>query len=75
MQLRGKFYGFALEAAKKLSEYMEINVSQKVVGPDRIRAVAGYKAPDPAALSHGIALRRYAPRESSDAFKRPTAYG
>jgi Cytochrome c oxidase assembly protein CtaG/Cox11 len=47
VQLRGKFNGFALEAAKKLSEYMEINVSKKVVAPDRIRAVASYKAPDP----------------------------
>jgi len=28
VQLRGKFNGFALEAAKKLSEYMEINVSK-----------------------------------------------
>ena len=26
-----------------------------------------------AALSHAVALRRYAPRESGDAFKRPTA--
>ena len=47
MQLRGKSNGFALEVARKLSESMEINVSQKPVAPQRIRAVARYKAPDP----------------------------
>jgi hypothetical protein len=47
VQLRGKFNGFALEAAKKLSEFMEIDISQKPVPPNRIQAVARYKAPDP----------------------------
>jgi hypothetical protein len=47
VQLRGKFNGFALEAAKKLSEFMEIDISQKPVAPNRIQAVARYKAPDP----------------------------
>jgi hypothetical protein len=47
VQLRGKVNGFALEAAKKLSESMEINISKKVIAPDRIRAIAHYKAPDP----------------------------
>jgi cytochrome c oxidase assembly protein Cox11 len=47
VQLRGKFNGFALEAARKLSEFMEIDISQKPVAPNRIQAVAHYKAPDP----------------------------
>ena len=47
VQLRGKFNGFALEAARKLSESMKIDVSQKPVAPNRIQAVARYKAPDP----------------------------
>jgi hypothetical protein len=47
VQLRGKFNGFALEAAKKLSEFIEIDISQKPVAPNRIQAVAHYKAPDP----------------------------
>ena len=47
VQLRGKFTGFALEAAKKLSEFMEIDIKQKPVAPTHIQAVASYKAPDP----------------------------
>jgi len=47
MQLRGKFNGFALEVARKLSESMEINLSQKLLAPNRIQAVAQYKMPDP----------------------------
>lgn len=47
VQLRGKFNGFALEAARKLSESMKIDIRQKLVAPNRIQAVASYKAPDP----------------------------
>jgi len=47
VQLRGKFNGFALEAARKLSESMKIDIRQKLVAPNRIQAVASYKAPNP----------------------------
>ena len=47
VQLRGKFNGFALEAARKLSESMKIDIRQKLVAPNLIQAVASYKAPDP----------------------------
>jgi len=50
VQLRGKFNGFALEAARKLSESMKIDIRQKPVAPNRIQAVASYKAPNPGNL-------------------------
>lgn len=46
-QQRGALNGFALEAATKLSGYVEIDASRKTVAPNRIQAVARHKAPDP----------------------------
>lgn len=46
-QQRGALNGFALEAATKLSGYVQIDASHKTVTPNRIQAVARYKAPDP----------------------------
>ncbi|HEU4344708.1 MAG TPA: cytochrome c oxidase assembly protein [Candidatus Binatia bacterium] len=46
-QQRGALNGFALQAARSLSGYVEIDASQKTVAPNRIEARARYKAPDP----------------------------
>jgi hypothetical protein len=50
-QQRGPFAGFALEAARKLSESIEIKFIERKDTPIRIQAVINYKVPDPAKLS------------------------
>ena len=46
VQQRGAYYGFALEAAKKLAEFIEIKPTAKPQSPNRVQAVARFKAPD-----------------------------
>jgi hypothetical protein len=49
-QQRGPFAGFTLEAAKKLSESIEIKFLERKDTPNRIQAVINYKVPDPGKL-------------------------
>jgi hypothetical protein len=51
VQQRGPFAGFTLEAAKKLSELIEIKFIERKETPNRIQAVINYKVPDPGKLS------------------------
>jgi len=51
VQQRGPFAGFTLEAAKTLSESIEIKFTEREVTTDRIQAVINYKVPDPKKLS------------------------
>jgi hypothetical protein len=51
VQQRGPFAGFTLEAAKKLSESIEIKFIERKDTPNRIQAVINYKVPDPSKLS------------------------
>ncbi len=43
--------GFALEAAGKAAEAIDVKTGHKLVGPDRIKTVARYKVPDPDKVS------------------------
>jgi len=51
VQQRGPFAGFSLEAAKKLSESIEIKFIERKDTPNRIQAVINYRVPDPVKLS------------------------
>lgn len=51
VQQRGAFGGFTLEAAKKLSDSIEITGIQKQETPSRIQAVIKYRVPDPKKLA------------------------
>ncbi len=48
---RGVLSGFALEAARKLAEFIEITASKKTVGANRAEVVAKFKVPDANRLS------------------------
>jgi hypothetical protein len=49
-QQRGAFMGFALEAARRLASFIEINSTQKRLAPDRIQAVTTIGLVEPAFL-------------------------
>jgi hypothetical protein len=51
VQNRGPFAGFALEAAKKLSEAIEIKLVDRQDVGNRLRALVSYRVPDPKSLS------------------------
>ena len=51
VQQRGPFAGFTLEAAKKLSESIQIKFIERKDTPNRMQAVINYKVPDPSKLS------------------------
>ena len=51
VQQKGAYYGFTLEAAKKLAQFIQINSIQKQVAPDRIEVLARLKVPDLKKLS------------------------
>jgi hypothetical protein len=51
VQQRGAFNGFALEAARKLADFIEIRFIQKQAVSDRMQTVARYRVPDPAKIS------------------------
>jgi hypothetical protein len=51
VQQRGPFAGFTSEAAKKLSESIEIKFIERKDTPNRIQAVINYRVPDPSKLS------------------------
>jgi hypothetical protein len=50
-QQRGAFIGFALEATRKLANFMEIRPVTKPVGPNRIQAVVKIRIPEPNKIS------------------------
>jgi len=56
-QQRGAFMGFALEAARKLAGFIEIQVTQKQLATDRIEALAKMGVAEPAFLFN-MDLRR-----------------
>lgn len=47
VQQRGRYGGFILEAAKKLSEFIEIKTLNAQVSPSRIQMMIKYRVPDP----------------------------
>jgi hypothetical protein len=49
-QQRGAFMGFALEAARKLADFLEIRTTQKQLAPDRIQAATKIGVPDASLL-------------------------
>jgi hypothetical protein len=51
VQQRGAFNGFALEAARRLADFIEIRFIQKQTVSDRMQTVASYRVPDPAKIS------------------------
>jgi hypothetical protein len=51
VQERGPFSGFALEAAKKLSEFIEFTPAQIKIDDNRARITLAFKAPDMNSLS------------------------
>jgi Cytochrome c oxidase assembly protein CtaG/Cox11 len=50
VQQKGAFMGFALEAARKLADFLEIRTTQKQTAPDRIQAVTKIGVPDASLL-------------------------
>jgi hypothetical protein len=50
-QQRGAFMGFALEATRKLANYIEIEPTQKQLAPNRIQATIKIEIPEPNAIS------------------------
>ena len=46
VQQKGAYYGFALEAAKKLAEFIDIKPITKVESQNRVQIIAHLKAPD-----------------------------
>ena len=46
VQQKGAYYGFALEAAKKLAEFIDIKPITNVESPSRVEVIAHLKAPD-----------------------------
>jgi hypothetical protein len=50
VQQKGAFMGFALEAARKLADFLEIRTTQKQLAPDRIQAVTKIGVPDASLL-------------------------
>ena len=51
VQQRGAFNGFALEAARRLADFIEIRFIQKQAVSNRMQTVASYRVPDPAKIS------------------------
>jgi hypothetical protein len=51
VQQRGAFNGFALEAARKLADFIEIRFIQTQAVSDRMQTVARYRVPDPGKIS------------------------
>ncbi|MBM2805017.1 MAG: hypothetical protein HW419_2910 [Deltaproteobacteria bacterium] len=51
VQQRGPFAGFTLEVAKKVSESIEIKITERQDTPTGIETVINYKVPDPNKLS------------------------
>ena len=50
VQQKGALMGFALEAARKLADFLEIRPTQKQVAPDRIQAVTKIGVPEASLL-------------------------
>jgi hypothetical protein len=46
VQQRGTYYGFALEAAKKLAEFIEIKPTTRAESQNRVQVIAHLKVPD-----------------------------
>jgi hypothetical protein len=46
VQQKGAYYGFTLEAAKKLAEFIDIKPTTKPESQNRVQVIAHFKAPD-----------------------------